>query len=127
MASHSQSISYLPVKFNDKLTGMAIYLQTISYTTSRWHDKWIFLSSNAVYISFLGCLPCNCSTTYSMHNATCHPVTGQCACIKSRLGGVYSGRTCEECDVNAIGIPPDCELCHSPCYGNWQQYIGKVS
>ena len=70
-----------------------------------------------------GCLRCNCNPDYSMRNATCDPVTGQCVCIKSRLGGVYSGRTCHECDVNAIGTPPNCELCHSPCYDNWQTYI----
>lgn len=70
-----------------------------------------------------GCLRCNCRKDYSMSNETCNPVTGQCVCIKSRLGGVYSGRTCSECDVNAIGKPPNCELCHSPCYDNWQTYI----
>ena len=24
---------------------------------------------------------------------------------------------------NHLGTPPDCELCHSPCYDNWQKYI----
>ena len=23
-----------------------------------------------------------------------------------------------------IGTPPNCELCHSPCYDNWNRYIG---
>lgn len=24
-----------------------------------------------------------------------------------------------------VGTPPNCELCHSPCYDNWQNYIDQ--
>lgn len=27
----------------------------------------------------------------------------------------------------SLGTPPDCELCHSPCYDNWQDYINTES
>ncbi|XP_066933957.1 laminin subunit gamma-1-like [Clytia hemisphaerica] len=72
-----------------------------------------------------GCLPCNCNTSFTVSNTTCHPQTGQCQCRDSSLGGPYSGRTCSECSVNAIGTPPHCELCHSPCYDNWNNYINR--
>ncbi|XP_065644500.1 laminin subunit gamma-1 isoform X1 [Hydra vulgaris] len=74
-----------------------------------------------------GCLPCDCDADFTMTNTTCDALTGQCMCIVSPLGGKYSGRRCNECAVNAIGTPPECELCHSPCYDNWQKYIdGEV-
>ncbi|XP_057289958.1 laminin subunit gamma-1-like [Hydractinia symbiolongicarpus] len=72
-----------------------------------------------------GCLPCNCNKEFAVGNSSCDAVTGQCECKRSPLGGTYSGRTCSECDVNAIGTPPNCELCHSPCYDNWQNYIDQ--
>ena len=29
--------------------------------------------------------------------------------------------------INILGSPPNCELCHSPCYDNWQNYIQQES